>query len=108
MEEAWASTSKVSSIQAVYPNHLKPTNVVREHRKKGNITGQYVIDTGGGTSDHTLAQPTVHLDAGDGNINAKIWLVGKEESNSSLSNYDRRPLFILECVNGFINLEIVR
>lgn len=109
-EKAWASSSKVleSSIQE-HPKHLKPTTIVRDHRKKGSILGQYLIDisTSSGELDRLYVQPTVHLQTGDGNINAKIWLIGRV-SNSLQSNCDRWPLIILDCVNGFINLEIVR
>lgn len=109
-KKAWASSSKVfeTSVQEL-PKHLKPTNIVHDHRKKGSILGQYLIDisTSSGEPDRLYVQPTVHLQTEEGNINAKIWLIGSE-SNAPPSICDRWPLIMLDCVNGFINLEIVR
>jgi len=107
MEEACASTSKVSSTRT-YPSHLRPTNSVRVHRPNGSINGEYVIDIShsSGTSNHLWIQPIIHLKSGGGNIHAKIWLIGPE-SNSPLPVPDRRPILLLECINGFINLEII-
>ncbi|KLO17019.1 hypothetical protein SCHPADRAFT_185939 [Schizopora paradoxa] len=107
-EKPRASSSKAlgSSFQEI-PSHLKPTTFIRKSLKKGSISGEYLVDTGlsrGGTEQSSF-KPTVHLEAVEGNINAKIWLIASDDG--SLPNEDRCPLLILNCVNGFINLEIV-